>query len=178
MIDLIILIALIAGVIMGIRRGLLVQSIHLAGVIISLIIAAVSYKPLARQFEMLIPYPGVSTGTQLIIPTDGIDVDRTFYRLFAFVLVFIVAKVILQVVASAFNHYAYLPILQDWSRVGGAALAVVEVYIVLYMLLNVLAMLPIDMISTRLDNSLFASFVVNHSPIISTIFEKLWYLYI
>lgn len=178
MIDLFILIAIIAGAIVGIRRGFILQSIHLTGVVLSLIIAAVFYKPLANRFEMLIPYPGVTAGTKLIIPTDDIDVDRTFYRLFAYVLIFIVAKVLLQIIASAFQKYAYLTVLPNWNRILGALLAIVEVYIVLYMLLSLLAMLPLEMITSRLDGSLFASFVVNYSPILSMIFKNIWYLYI
>lgn len=178
MIDLLILIAIVAGAIIGIRRGLVLQSIHLVGVIVSLIVAWIFYKPLADRFEMLIPYPGITANTNLIIPTDDIDVDRTFYRLFAYVLIFIVAKVLLQVVASAFQKYAYVEVFPQWNRIVGALLGIVEVYIVLYMLLSLLAMLPLEMVTSRLDGSLFASFVVNYSPILSMIFKNIWYLYI
>ncbi|MEE1131365.1 MAG: CvpA family protein [Caryophanon sp.] len=178
MIDLFILIALVAGAIVGMRRGLLVQSIHLVGVIAALIVAGAFYRPLAKSFEMLIPYPGVSNGMVLIIPTEGMDVDRTFYRMFAYVLIFIVAKLVIQVLASAFNKYAYLPLFKNWNRLIGAVLAIVEVYIVLYMVLNVLAMLPLQSMIDRLDGSLFTSVIVNSSPILSMIFEKMWYLYI
>ena len=178
MIDLFILIALVAGAIVGMRRGLLVQSIHLVGVIAALIVAGAFYRPLAKSFEMLIPYPGVSGGMALIIPTEGMDIDRTFYRIFAYVLIFIVAKVVIQVIASAFNKYAYLPLFKNWNRIIGALLAMIEVYIVLYMVLNVLAMLPLQSMIDRLDGSLFVSFIVNHSPIFSMIFENMWYLYI
>lgn len=178
MLDLIILITLIASVIVGIRRGLVVQAIHLLGVFIAFIIALLYYKPLSKHLEMLIPYPGVTSNTNLIISVNDIDVDRTFYRLFAFVLIFIVVKIILQIFASMFNHLAFMPILKNWSRVGGAILAFIEFYIVLFMFLYLLAMLPLDFLTARLDSSLFANLIVEYTPILSAVCQKIWYLYI
>ncbi|OCS88386.1 CvpA family protein [Caryophanon tenue] len=178
MLDLLIIIVLIASLIVGIRRGLIVQAIHLLGVAISFIIAWIYYKPLSDHFEMLIPYPGVTSDTDLILSVADIDVDRTFYRLFAFVLIFIVAKMLLQVIASMFHKFSYLPVLKDWNRIGGAILAFIEFYIVMFMVLYLLAMLPLSFITSRLENSFFVGLIVEYTPILTAICQKLWYLYV
>src|SRR4051794_38257182 len=107
MLDLIIVILLLGGLVTGYRRGLVVQLIHMTGFIIALIVAYAYYKQLADKFVLWIPYPGVTAGSQISFAVDKLDLDGTFYRLLAFVLIFLVVKFGLQLIASMFDFLKY-----------------------------------------------------------------------
>ncbi|MGN7388249.1 CvpA family protein [Sporosarcina sp. SAFN-015] len=177
MLDLIILFLFLGGLITGFRRGLIVQLIHMTGFIIALIFAYVYYKPLSEKFVLWIPYPGVTAGSKLSWTVEQLDLDQTFYRMLAFVLIFIVVKFALQLIASMFDFLKFLPVLGFLSRFGGAILGFIEFYILIFLLLYLLAMLPLDFIQEMIGRSLLADAIFEHTPIISETVKKWWYIY-
>lgn len=177
MLDLLLIFILLAGLIAGFRRGLLVQLIHMVGFFIAIIVAYMYYKPLAEKFVLWVPYPGVTAGSKLHWTVEQLDLDQTFYRLLAFMLIFFVVKIALQLIASMFDFLKHLPVLGFIARFGGAALGFVEMYIILFFLLYVLALLPIDTIQGFLENSILAKAMFEHTPIISETVKKWWYIY-
>ena len=60
---------------------------------------------------------------------EQLDLDETFYRLLAFVLIFLVVKFGLQLIASMFDFLKYLPVLGFVSTYYGGD---VWIYRVLY----------------------------------------------
>lgn len=178
MVDILILILLIAGFITGAKRGLIVQLIHMTGFIIALVVAYTYYKPLAEKFVLWIPFPAVTAGSKLTIAVETLDLDQTFYRIIAFALIFIAVKFILQLVASMFDFLKYLPILGFISNMVGAVLGFIEFYFILFVLLFVLALLPIDMIQNLISKSILTSWMLDHTPLLSETVKKWWYIYI
>ena len=63
MLDLIILVVFIISLIVGAKRGFVVQLINIGSFIIALIVAIIYYKPLAEKFVLWIPYPGFTEGS-------------------------------------------------------------------------------------------------------------------
>ncbi|WP_342598557.1 CvpA family protein [Psychrobacillus sp. FSL H8-0483] len=178
MIDIIILILLVAGFITGARRGLIVQLIHMTGFIIALIVAYTYYKPLAEKFVLWIPFPAITTGSKLTIAVDSLDLDQTFYRIIAFAIIFIAVKFALQLLASMFDFLKYLPILGFVSNIAGAILGFIEFYFIMFVLLYVLALLPIDLIQNLIANSVLTGWMLEHTPILSELVKKWWFIYI
>lgn len=177
MIDLIILILLISGIIVGIKRGLIVQLMHLFGFIISLIIAVAYYKRLAQFFVLWIPYPGFAENATSVLGLDKIDVDNTFYRALAFAIIFFSSKIVLQIIASMFDFVKYFPVLGTLNRFLGAIFGFIEFYILIFIALYVLALVPIESIQLKLDRSLLASLIIEHTPMITKMFQNWWYIY-
>ncbi len=177
MLDIILLIIFAASLIVGIKRGFIVQVIHLASFIIATIVALLYYKPLAEKFVLWVPYPGVTEGAKMTLAIDTLDVDRTFYRIIAFAVIFFAVKIALQIVASIFDFITYLPILNSINRVLGAVLSFVEFYFILFILLYVVALLPIASIQNLLDSSIIAGLMLEHTPIITNLFQHWWYIY-
>ncbi|CAM3106624.1 CvpA family protein [Filibacter tadaridae] len=177
MLDLLILILLLGGLITGFRRGLIVQIIHMTGFIIALIVAYSYYKQLAEKFALWIPYPGVTAESKLNLAVGQLDLDVTFGRLIAFVAIFFVVKFILQLVASMFDFLKYLPVLGFVSRLVGAVFGFVEFYILLFFLLYLGAMIPLDFIQTAMDKSLLTNTILEHTPILTETVKKWWYIY-
>lgn len=177
MFDLLIAFLLLGGLITGFRRGLIVQLIHMTGFIIALIIAFSYYKTLAEKFVLWIPYPGVTASSKLSFAVEELDLDQTFYRLLAFVLIFFVVKFILQLFASMFDFLKYLPVLGFFSRLSGALLGFVEFYILIFLAVYVLAMLPFDFIQDNLSKSILSKAMLEQTPMLSESVKNWWYIY-
>ena len=177
MLDLIIVFMLLAGLITGFRRGLIVQIIHMTGFIIALVVAYKYYQMLAEKFVLWIPYPGVTAGSKLSFAVEQLDLDETFYRLLAFVLIFLVVKFGLQLFASMFDFLKYLPVLGFISRFIGAALGFIEFYILIFLVLYLAAMLPVNFIQTHLGNSILTEAMFEHTPMLSDAVKNWWYIY-
>ncbi|MFF2755117.1 CvpA family protein [Psychrobacillus sp. NPDC058041] len=178
MLDILILILLVAGFITGAKRGLVVQLIHMTGFIIALIVSYTYYKPLAEKFVLWIPFPAVTTGSKLTIAVESLDLDQTFYRIIAFALIFMVVKFALHLLASMFDFLKYLPILGFISNMIGAVLGFIEFYFIIFVLLYIFALLPIDIIQSFISKSSLTSWILNHTPLLSETVKNWWYIYI
>ncbi|KGR83303.1 CvpA family protein [Lysinibacillus odysseyi] len=177
MLDLLILLIFMVGIVAGARRGLVVQAIHMFGFLLAVIVALIYYKPLAQKFLLWIPYPGFAESATSTLALTGIDADRTFYRVIAFALIFFVVKILLQILGSMLDFLKYLPVLGSINRLLGAVLGFVEVYFLLFIILYVVALLPLESIQARLDGSIITGLMLEHSPFISSMFQKWWYIY-
>lgn len=177
MFDLILLFLFLGGLITGFRRGLIVQLIHMTGFFIALIVAYLYYIPLSEKFVLWIPYPGVTAASKLSWTVEQLDLDQTFYRVLAFVIIFIVVKFVLQLIASMFDFLKFLPVLGFLSRFGGAILGFIEFYILIFLLLYLMAMLPLDFLQEMIDKSLLADMIFEHTPVISETVKNWWYIY-
>ncbi len=177
MIDLLILLLLLAGLVAGWRRGFIVQVMHIASFIVALIVAWIYYKPLAQQLLFWVPYPGFTEGMGSALAIDGIDVDRTFYRVIAFAVIFYAVKIILQIITSMVDYLRYLPVLGSINRLLGAILGFIEAYLLIFILLYVIALLPIAGIQERVDRSILAGLMLEHTPLITSMFQHWWYIY-
>lgn len=177
MLDLIIVFLLLGGLITGFRRGLIVQVIHMTGFIAALIVAYKYYKDLAEKFVLWIPYPGITDTSKLSFAVGELDLDETFYRLLAFVLIFTVVKFGLQLIASMFDFLKYLPVLGFVARITGALFGFVEFYIMIFLILYLGFLLPLDFIQNIISKSILAGAMFEHTPVFSETVKNWWYIY-
>lgn len=177
MLDILLIIIFIASLLVGLKRGFIVQAIHLTSFFIALIVAYIYYKPLAEKFVLWVPYPGISEDTSMTLILDTLDVDRTFYRIIAFAVIFFAVKIALQILGSIFDFLTYLPILNSINRLLGAILCFIEFYFILFIAMYVLAMLPIEVIQSFLGSSIIANLMLEHTPILTGMFQDWWYIY-
>lgn len=177
MIDLLIIILLVGGLISGFRRGLIVQLIHMTGLFISVFAAYNYYKPLAEKLILWVPYPGATAEEQLSWSFSNLDLDMTFYRLIAFIIIFIGANITLQLIAAMFDFLKHLPVLGFGTRLFGAGLGFIEFYIIIFFLLSIFVLLPIEPVQKAIGHSLLAKSVFEHTPVISEAIKKWWFVY-
>lgn len=177
MLDILLIIIFIGSLLVGLKRGFIVQAIHLTSFFIALIVAYIYYKPLAEKFVLWVPYPGISEDTSMTLILDTLDVDRTFYRIIAFAVIFFAVKIALQILGSIFDFLTYLPILNSINRLLGAILCFIEFYFILFIAMYVLAMLPIEAIQSFLGSSIIANLMLEHTPILTGMFQDWWYIY-
>ncbi|EGA88724.1 hypothetical protein GPDM_14011 [Planococcus donghaensis MPA1U2] len=177
MLNILLLVLLIGGIIVGAKRGFVVQLIHMVGFVIALVAAYKYYKPLSEYFVLWIPYPAINENSQFTLVVDQLDLDQTFYQLLAFAVIFFVVKFALQLLASMFDFLKYLPVLGFFSKILGAALGFIEAYILLFIFVYVFALLPIDAVQNQLENSGIAQAMLEHTPYFSEKVKEWWYIY-
>lgn len=174
MFTLLLLLILFGGFLMGLRRGLILQAIHLFGFIISLAVAAFLYKDLGPRLEMWIPYPGNDAGS-LGMLFDIAKLDTAFYNAIAFFIIFVATKLVLQIIGSMLDFLAQLPLLKQFNQVAGGAFGFVEAYLGLFILLYIIALLPVESLQTMVQNSGLAKTIVLNTPFLSDWVSNLWF---
>lgn len=175
MISLIILLILIFGFFMGLKRGFVLQLMHLCGFIIAFIVAAIYYKKLAGKLSLWIPYPELGDNAVWAVFNNTMSLENAFYNGIAFVIIFFGTKIILQIIASMLDFLARLPVLHSINKLLGSILGFVEVYLITFIILYLIALVPIASIQTRVEKSFVAKLIVEHTPFLSSGIESLWF---
>jgi uncharacterized membrane protein required for colicin V production len=177
MLDLAIIIFLIIGFFVGLKRGFILQLVHLIGFIIAYVAANSYYDELAPKLTLWIPYPNFGNVSSLKILTDSSNMEAAFYRAIAFVIIFFAVKVLLQIIGSMLDFVAHLPVLRQLNVWAGGLLGFIEVYLVIFILLYISALVPIEIFQNGLEDSVMANAIVNHTPILSQQIKSLWIEY-
>lgn len=173
MLSLAILIILIIGFLIGLKRGFILQFIHLIGFIVAFIVAYVYYADLAPKLTLWIPYPSFSHSAFQLLLDNG-HLETAYYNAIAFVGIFLVTKIAMQILGSMLDFVANLPILKTVNVWAGGLLGFMEVYLVLFILLYIAALLPIGSIQDALGDSMLANIMVEHTPYFSSQIKELW----
>ncbi|HJV16206.1 MAG TPA: CvpA family protein [Bacillales bacterium] len=178
MLDLAIIILLIMGYFIGLKRGFILQLFHLTSFIIAYIVAYIYYDQLAPKLTLWIPYPDFGGDSALKLFSEASHMEDAFYRAIAFVIIFFVVKILLQIIGAMLDFIAHLPILRQLNVWAGGLLGFSEVYLILFILLYIAALIPMEVFQSPLENSALASQIVNHTPILSQQIKHLWIEYI
>lgn len=159
--SIIIIILLVLGGIIGYRRGLSLQVLHMLGTLSAIIIAALNFELLASRFDMILPYPAPGDESTLTALANLEDPEASFYKMGAFIIVFVIAKVVLQLIISAFDYLQQVPILGLIGSIVAAAVGVAEVIIVVVVILFMIALVPLDFVQDVVDGGLFKQLIDN-----------------
>ncbi|MBU5212506.1 CvpA family protein [Heyndrickxia oleronia] len=174
MINLVILLILVIGFFVGLKRGFILQLIHITGFIIAFIIAYMYFKDLAPHLKLWIPYPALDDNNSIVMLLKGMNLETAYYRAIAFAIIFFAVKIILHIIGSALDFVARLPIIKPLNIWAGGILGFVEVYLIIFILLYIAALLPIDSIQTSLDQSFIAKGIIKNTPFLSKQIEEWW----
>ncbi|KKB34817.1 CvpA family protein [Bacillus thermotolerans] len=164
MVDIVLLFFLFMGIVVGLRRGFVLQFFHIGGSLIAIIAALALRGQVAPLLEQWIPAPPIDEQSRLIFLSSGFE--SFYYGALAFILIFIIVKVALSILASFLNGLAGIPILREVNKIGGGLLGFVEVYLVLFVLLYLVALLP-NGISTAIADSFVADYMIHRTPYLS-----------
>lgn len=175
MLDLLILAVLLIGLAIGLRRGFILQIIHLTGFFVAFIVAYFNYDKLAPNLELWVPFPSSGDSSTINMFFDTIGLDTAYYNAIAFVAIFFLTKIVWQMIGSMLDFLAQFPIIKQLNRWGGGILGFMEVYLVMFIILYIAALLPMDTVQGYLNNSFMAETIVKHTPFLSDQVEKLWF---
>lgn len=98
MLDLAIILLLIFGFFIGLKRGFILQLVHLTGFIIAYIVANLYYDDLAPRLTLWVPYPNLGTVAPLKLLGENGNMEEAFYRAISFVIIFFAVKILLQII--------------------------------------------------------------------------------
>lgn len=157
----IIIILLVLGGIIGYRRGLSLQALHMLGTLSAVIIAALNYELLASRFDMILPYPAPGDESSLSALPNLDDPELSFYKMGAFIIIFMLAKVVIQLIISAFDYLQQVPMLGLIGSIVSAAIGVAEMIVVIVVILFMVALVPIGFIQEVVDGGIFRTLIDN-----------------
>lgn len=175
MFDLIIIILLIFGVLIGLKRGFILQLFHLIGFIIAFVVAVKYYDVVAERLALWIPYPELSSDNAWADFLQSLPLENGFYNAIAFAIIFFAVKIILQIIASMLDFVASLPVLHSLNKLLGAIFGFVEIYLILFIILYILALTPVGGVQTWMNNSSIALFIIENTPYLSEKVKDLWF---
>lgn len=171
MLTLIILLILVGGFFIGLRRGLVNQIVHLTSLIVSLVVAYLFFNDIAPHLRW-IPYPG-SADSQWDFFSNTLSVEDIYYQAIAFAILFFGTNFLWRALGSILDFLADLPLLRIVNRWLGGAFGFMKVYLIVFLLLYVVAFVPIVSVQHAVTNSALAQTMVQHTPILSEKIEEL-----
>lgn len=175
MITFVVSVLLIIGFLIGLRRGLVLQVFHLLGFIIAFIVARMYYSKIASHLSLWIPYPELSGESSWAVFLNSMPLEDAFYNGISFVLVFTVAKVVVQIIATMLDFVANFPILKTVNKLLGAVFGFIEVYLITFVVLYITALIPVQQIQDKLKTSSLAINIVENTPIFSELMQSIWF---
>ncbi|SET43814.1 Uncharacterized membrane protein, required for colicin V production [Oceanobacillus limi] len=174
MIDFIIILLLLFGLLIGLKRGLILQAVHLVGYIVSFIVAATYYDDLASKLALWVPYPELTDDNLWAEFIQALPLENAFYNAISFAIIFFVVKIVLQVIASMLDFVASLPILNSINKILGSMLGFLEIYLLLFIVLYILALTPLTELQEWITDSSVAMYIVENTPYLSEKIKSLW----
>ncbi|MFA1820623.1 CvpA family protein [Virgibacillus oceani] len=179
MFNFILILLLLFGLLMGLKRGFILQLFHLIGFIAAFIVAVLYYDDLGSSISLWIPYPDMSSDDGIWADfLQALPLEAAFYNAIAFAIIFFAVKIILQIIASMLDFVASLPLINSVNKILGSVLGFVEVYLILFIILYILALTPLEMIQTWINNSGVALFMLENTPYFSEKIQALWFTHI
>lgn len=175
MVSLILFILLILGFLIGLKRGFILQILHLTGFIVAFVIAILYFRDLAEHLELWIPYPQLSEDSFWGDLSNSVDLEHAFYNAIAFFVIFIVIKIIMQIVANLLDFVAHLPVLNSINNLLGAIFGLIEMYVILFVILFFASLVPMDMVQDLINDSALATFIIEKTPVISEQLKDKWF---
>ncbi|MFC3040061.1 CvpA family protein [Virgibacillus xinjiangensis] len=174
MVDFILILLLIFGFLMGMKRGFILQLFHLTGFIIAFIVAVMYYDVLGDRLALWVPYPDLGEDHAWAEFLQGLPLEVGFYNAVSFAVIFFAVKMILQIIASMLDFVASIPLLRSVNKILGSLLGFVEVYLLLFIILYILALTPLAGIQSWVNGSSVALFILEHTPYFSGKITELW----
>src|SRR5699024_3725709 len=120
-------------------------------------------------------YPELSNDGVWAVFLQSLPLENAFYNAVSFALIFFSVKIILQIIATMLDFVAELPLISVVNRLFGSILGFLEVYLILFIVLYILALTPLTTIQLWINDSSIAIFMIEETPILSETIKKLWF---
>ncbi|WP_430536149.1 CvpA family protein [Listeria rocourtiae] len=169
--NVIILILLIGGFFNGYRNGVLRQLIITIGYLLSFFVAYKYYEALAPHITF-IPYPELDKSNDFYALLETLHTENAYYNSIAFLMIFLVATIVVHMIASLFKGVTNVPVLRQVNGLIGAALGVLQTYLIVFLILYVGAIFPAEWAQNAISGSSVAEWILKNTPLLSDAFYK------
>ncbi len=161
--DVIIILFLLMGMVVGFKRGVFKSAVMFIGTILVLIIAFYLKNPLSRLMYTYLPFFNIWNGVKIF--------NIFLYEAIAFLIVYVVLMSVLQILIKVTGIFEkilkFTIVLGIPSKILGAIFGLFESYVFIFLLLFVGSRL--SFLTPMINESNVADFVMTKSPIISNI---------
>ncbi len=140
----------------------------------AIVVAYTYFGELATYIRLWVPYPQFSSDSTMGMIINTFDAENVYYSGIAFAILFFGTKIILHLLGSMLDFLAHLPFLRSINQLLGGILCFVEAYLIIFVLLFVAALLPIDFVQQAMQGSIMIQFMLNSTPFLSDWLKELW----
>ena len=175
MISILILLILAWSFYIGYSRGVVLQAFYCFSCLLSLLIAAGSYKKLAAVFYLWIPFANATEGSSTYYFDSKylFDLDQIFYAGLAFLTIYLLVYAIMRFLGIFMHLIRYIGSDTPKMNLISGALSVLVTIVSLQLGLTILATIPVPLIQDTLHQSFLANAIIN-TPLTSSWLHQLW----
>lgn len=176
MLTVIVIIILLNSFYTGYRRGLMLQLVRLVGYAVT-VWFAISYSgAFARYTAMFVPFPALRPSVELALYDEEASfwVDQAFYKGLTFLAFLIIGFLLTNFIAMLFKNVKYYENWHAANRVLGALLNVIVGYGMVFILLFLLSLVPIEFIQQQFVDNPVAYWIVSQTPVLSDAAMQAW----
>lgn len=158
--DFFLLVILFGAGILGYKQGIIVQIASLFATVVSLLLAFMFADDLA-------PILGEFFGSEDSYSDYWISflsVDKFFYSVIAFFLIFMVSKILLSFLTILFHRLAKFSFLKWLNRLGGVLLSLLQTFILYVFVVHLMQLLPLQSSHRLIDDSIIAQGLIQLTP--------------
>ncbi|EUJ44376.1 CvpA family membrane protein [Listeria rocourtiae FSL F6-920] len=103
---------------------------------------------------------------------ETLHTENAYYNSIAFLLIFLVATIVVHMIASLFKGVTNVPVLRQVNGLIGAALGVLQTYLIVFLILYVGAIFPAEWSQNVISGSSVAEWILKNTPLLSDAFYK------
>ena len=175
MISILILLILAWSFYIGYSRGVVLQAFYCFSCLLSLLIAAGSYKRLAAVFYLWVPFANATEGSSTYYFDSKylFDLDQIFYAGLAFLTIYLLVYAIMRFLGIFMHLIRYIGSDTPKMNLISGALSVLVTIVSLQLGLTILATIPVPLIQDTLHQSFLANAIIN-TPLTSSWLHQLW----
>ncbi|MBP1930342.1 CvpA family protein [Ammoniphilus resinae] len=166
-VDLVLVAFLIMSCFYGYRKGFVNQAIGLLGILISLAFAYTFSQSTAVYLQEQFPLPKDSPNPLIQAVLGMVTLQNMIYSAVAFVLLFLIAKILWNIFGKLVDSLADLPVISYFNRWLGALFGCLQVIIISMIAINLIAAMPGDQWKESIYQSYISQYILEVSPFIS-----------
>lgn len=156
MVTLIIVLLLILAFRYGLKRGLLMTLLSVAGYVVIFLLAVFLAKPMGTALASIMP-----------ALFKNAFFSGMFYNVLSFWIIAIAGSIIYRFLARTVNGITKLPLISQVNALAGAALSTVLMYVVIFFALLLMSSWPSQNVRATVQQSTVAEWMLKKTPLIS-----------
>ncbi|WP_125573465.1 CvpA family protein [Levilactobacillus huananensis] len=169
--SLIIIVLLVLGFHRGYRRGLLRQILNTIGYFVVWIVARLLSRPLAAGIGKFVGDLSLDSSASVATASQS---SSFFLNGLAFSAILTVGFFIVHRIIEMVNKATKLPVIHQVNGLGGGLINLVVRYVVIFLVLNLLILLPMTTFQNSYQASPVAQWIVKETPLLSERLVHWW----
>ncbi|GEO68616.1 CvpA family protein [Levilactobacillus acidifarinae] len=148
----------------GFHRGLVLQLLLTVGYLVVWIAARFGAKPLASGLGQFFGNLSLNSSVSAVTASQS---SSFFLNGLAFSAILTVGYFVVRRVSYGLNKVTWLPVIHQVNSLAGGLINVTIRYVIIFLLLNLLILLPIDSFQATYKTSTVAQWIVKETPVLS-----------